>query len=56
MPHRSFPYISMTLAAFSIALTGCAGGDEQTKPVTYSLTAKQNYEKGLAELKDENFP
>ena len=27
-----------------------------TKPVTYSLTAKQNYEKGLAELKDENYP
>ena len=28
----------------------------RTKPVTYSLTAKQNYEKGLAELKDENYP
>jgi outer membrane protein assembly factor BamD len=37
-------------------LTGCAGSDEETKPVTYSLTAKQNYEKGLAELQDENFP
>ena len=30
--------------------------DEATKPITYSLTAKQNYEKGLAELKDENYP
>ena len=30
--------------------------DEAAKPITYSLTAKQNYEKGLAELKDENYP
>jgi len=37
-------------------LTGCATSDEATKAVTYSLTAKQNYEKGLAELKDENYP
>ena len=35
---------------------GCASSDEATKPITYSLTAKQNYEKGLAELKDENYP
>jgi outer membrane protein assembly factor BamD len=35
---------------------GCATSDEATKPITYSLTAKQNYEKGLAELKDENYP
>lgn len=35
---------------------GCASSDEATKPITYSLTAKQNYEKGVAELKDENFP
>ena len=35
---------------------GCAGSDEETKPITYSLTAKQNYEKGLAELKDTTFP
>ena len=35
---------------------GCATSDEEGKPVTYSLTAKQNYEKGLAELKDENYP
>ena len=34
---------------------GCATSDEG-KAVTYSLTAKQNYEKGLAELKDENYP
>jgi outer membrane protein assembly factor BamD len=35
---------------------GCASSDEATKPITYSLTAKQNYDKGLAELKDENYP
>src|SRR5689334_15062238 len=35
-------------------VVGCAS-DEDSKPVTYSLTAKQNYEKGLAELKDENY-
>ena len=37
-------------------LAGCATADDATKPITYSLTAKQNYEKGLAELKDENYP
>jgi outer membrane protein assembly factor BamD len=33
---------------------GCATSDEG-KAITYSLTAKQNYDKGLAELKDENY-
>jgi outer membrane protein assembly factor BamD len=40
------------LALCTLTLSGCADED---KPVTYSLTAKQNYEKGLAELKDENY-
>jgi outer membrane protein assembly factor BamD len=35
--------------------TGCATSDDAGKPVTYSLTAKQNYEKGMAELKDEEY-
>ena len=30
--------------------------DDEGKAVTYSLTAKQNYDKGLEELKDENYP
>ena len=34
---------------------GCAESDDDTRPVTYSLTAKQNYEKGMAELKDESY-
>jgi outer membrane protein assembly factor BamD len=41
-------------AAIGIGI-GCAESDDDTKPVTYSLTAKQNYEKGMAELKDESY-
>jgi outer membrane protein assembly factor BamD len=44
------------VAVLGVTVAGCASSDEATKPITYSLTAKQNYEKGLAELKDENFP
>jgi outer membrane protein assembly factor BamD len=39
-----------------IAVSACATSEEATKPITYSLTAKQNYDKGVAELKDENYP
>jgi outer membrane protein assembly factor BamD len=39
-----------------LVLGACASSEDATKPITYSLTAKQNYEKGLAELKDENYP
>jgi hypothetical protein len=45
----------VAVMALAVTSTGCASGDDSTKPVTYSLTAKQNYEKGLAELKDENY-
>jgi outer membrane protein assembly factor BamD len=50
--------VAVTVAALTAiaACSGCASSDEATKPITYSLTAKQNYEKGLAELKDENYP
>jgi hypothetical protein len=40
----------------AISLASCATSEEATKPITYSLTAKQNYDKGVAELKDENYP
>jgi outer membrane protein assembly factor BamD len=44
------------LVALSAAIgLGCAESDEDSKPVTYSLTAKQNYDKGMAELKDESY-
>jgi outer membrane protein assembly factor BamD len=49
--------LAMTAAlAGLLPALGCASSDEATKPITYSLTAKQNYEKGLAELKDESYP
>jgi len=35
------------------ALAGC--GDDKGRTVKYQLTARQNYQKGLKELKDENF-
>jgi outer membrane protein assembly factor BamD len=62
MPPRFFHRPAQFALAFALAApmatltVGCAGSDEESKPVTYSLTAKQNYEKGLAELKDENYP
>jgi outer membrane protein assembly factor BamD len=51
---RSCACLSLVVL-LSIGLHGCATSDDATKPVTYSLTAKQNYEKGLAELKDEDY-
>lgn len=47
---------ALVLVALVLVTVACASSDEATKPITYSLTAKQNYEKGLAELKDENYP
>src|SRR5215831_15485982 len=42
--------------AVSCALSACGGGSEGEHNVTYQVTAKSNYEKGLKELKDDNFP
>ena len=49
--------VGVLLAALVLAAgtVGCASSDEGGKALTYSLTAKQNYDKGLAELKDENY-
>ncbi len=38
----------------SLLLPACATSDDG-KPINFSLTAQQNYEKGLADLKDENY-
>jgi len=43
-------------SAVTSSNAGCATSDDASRPVNYSSTAKQNYEKGLAELKDENYP
>jgi outer membrane protein assembly factor BamD len=57
IPACSFlPLCAFLIACALLAPSGCATSDDTTKPVTYSLTAKQNFDKGLAELKDENFP
>ena len=52
---RLFRYLFALVALSSMLGAACAGSDDDTKPVTYSLTAKQNYEKGVAELKDESY-
>lgn len=56
--HRLFDTIrhGIPLALLlGVAAAGCATDDEAGREVTYSVTAKQNYDKGLAELKDENY-
>jgi outer membrane protein assembly factor BamD len=45
---------TILLSVLLAAAGACATSDEG-KGVTYSLTAKQNYDKGLAELKSENY-
>jgi outer membrane protein assembly factor BamD len=45
---------TLALVVGGMTLGACATSDEG-KGVTYSLTAKQNYDKGLVELKDENY-
>jgi outer membrane protein assembly factor BamD len=47
--------LALALASPAMSVSGCASSDEG-KSITYSLTAKQNYDKGLEELKDENYP
>ena len=49
-------FVLVTICSLAAPLGfGCAESDDDTRPVTYSLTAKQNYEKGMAELKDESY-
>jgi outer membrane protein assembly factor BamD len=47
--------LALSLTLTSLLSLGCATSGDDSKPVTYSLTAKQNYEKGMAELKDEDY-
>src|SRR5262245_11860920 len=39
-----------------LVVAACADSGASEHGVTYQVTAKQNYEKGLKELKDENYP
>jgi outer membrane protein assembly factor BamD len=52
---RRFAKTILSLVVASCTLSACATSDEAKAP-TYSLTAKQNYDKGMAELKDESYP
>jgi outer membrane protein assembly factor BamD len=45
---------AVLLALF--ASPGCATSDDGGPELTYSLTAKQNYDKGIEAAKEENFP
>ncbi len=45
----------VVFGAVALCAGACATSDDAGKSVTYSLTAKQNYDKGLVELKDENY-
>ncbi len=53
---RAFPKLIVAALLAATLAAACAESDDEGRPVTYSLTAKQNYEKGVAELKDENYP
>lgn len=39
---------------FSLSLCACGGPQEATGPLTYSQTARKNYENGIEELEDDN--
>ena len=47
--------MAMGLAAATLG-SACGSSDSGEHQVTYQVTAKSNYEKGLKELHDENFP
>jgi outer membrane protein assembly factor BamD len=49
------PALALGLA-LGLGVVSCASSDDEGQEVTYSLTARQNYEKGLEELKEENYP
>jgi outer membrane protein assembly factor BamD len=46
---------AVILGALALSLAACATSGDG-RELSYSLTAKQNYDKGLAELGEENYP
>ena len=46
---------TLKIVLLAMLLVGACATSEDSKQVTYSLTAKQNYEQGLEELKNENY-
>ena len=60
-PLLDSPYLMMMRRLAAVVLLaalagGCGSTDTAEHAVTYQVTAKSNYEKGLKELKDENYP
>lgn len=53
-PFGTFALVGLFALAFGLFGGACATTDDG-RALNYSLTAKQNYDKGLAELKDENY-
>lgn len=54
MPRTAQKILVLALVLLPIGIVACASS-EDAKQVTYSMTAKQNYERGLEELKKENY-
>ena len=56
---RAFRYRQLapllSLLAGIFALPGCGETQARAKNVSYSETARDNYQKAMAELEDENF-
>lgn len=48
-------HLLKTILLVAITASGACATSDEGKAVTYSLTAKQNYDKGIVELKDENY-
>ena len=47
--------ILFSLLLVAAICAGACASSEDSKNVTYALSAKQNYERGLEELKKENY-
>jgi outer membrane protein assembly factor BamD len=54
VPTRSHKFVLPLVLLCAVGAVSCAASEEG-KNLTYSLTAKQNYERGLEELKKENY-
>ena len=48
-------HLLKTILLVTIIASGACATSDEGKAVTYSLTAKQNYDKGVAQLKDESY-
>ncbi len=54
MPQTAHKILLLAVLLLPTGIVACASSDD-AKQVNYSMTAKQNYERGLEELKKENY-